>query len=113
MFRTIVILSTAAMIAAPAVAETYVAKPATAPTEAKIAGREMRWMCGDGTCRGTTDQSRPIVLCQDLAKRTGPMESFVVNGGAFSADELAKCNAAAKHAAKRGAKTDSQLASAN
>jgi hypothetical protein len=38
----------------------------------------------------------PAVLCQSLAKRAGKVDSFLVDGRAFGADELARCNAAAK-----------------
>ena len=32
------------------------------------------------------------MLCQNLAKKAGRIESFVVNGRAFAAAELDKCN---------------------
>jgi hypothetical protein len=38
------------------------------------------------------------VLCQSLVKRTGAVESFMVDGRAFDAAELRRCNAAAKAA---------------
>ncbi|NUR10227.1 MAG: hypothetical protein HOQ20_00040 [Bradyrhizobium sp.] len=37
-----------------------------------------------------------MVLCQSLAKRAGKIDSFLVDGRAFTAAELDKCNTAAK-----------------
>jgi hypothetical protein len=37
-----------------------------------------------------------LVLCESLAGRAGKVDSFLADGRAFSADELAKCNAFAK-----------------
>ena len=36
------------------------------------------------------------MLCQSLTKRAGKVESFIVDGRAFTAAELDKCNASAK-----------------
>ena len=86
----------AAVLAAPAVAGTYSAKPAAAPSTAKIIGKDISWNCTADGCRGSTEASRPLVLCQDLAKRAGRIESFVADGKALSDEQLAKCNTAAK-----------------
>jgi hypothetical protein len=45
------------------------------------------------------------VICQSLAKRTGRIESFIVDGRAFTSAELDRCNASAK-----GQKTSSLAA---
>ena len=82
-------------IAAPASAATYVGKPAQPVAEAKFVGRDIVWNLANGNYRGKTDQSRPLVLCQSLAKRAGRLESFTVDGQAIGETELAKCNAAA------------------
>ncbi len=39
------------------------------------------------------------MLCQSLAKRAGTVDSFLVDGRAFAAAELERCNASAKAAA--------------
>jgi hypothetical protein len=85
-----------ALIAAPASAGSYSAKPAAAPTQARIIARDIAWTCNAEACRGSTEESRPQILCQGLAKRAGRLHSFVVNGRAFSDAELAQCNTAAK-----------------
>lgn len=95
MFRTVMMVSAAVLFAAPAAAATYSAKPA-APTSEKFIARDITWNCGPAACQGATAESRPAVLCQSLAKRAGRIESFVVDGRAFSAAELDKCNTAAK-----------------
>ena len=40
-----------------------------------------------------------MALCQGLAKKTGRVESFLVNGRAFEAAQLDKCNVAARSVA--------------
>lgn len=86
---------TAALFAAPAMSATYTAKP-VAPTEGKIVVRDINWACGPTSCTGFTEASRPVVLCQDLAKRAGAIGSFAVNGRELGAEDLAKCNKSAK-----------------
>jgi hypothetical protein len=41
------------------------------------------------------------VLCQSLAKRAGRIETFLVDGRAFSEVDLQRCNSAAKANATR------------
>jgi len=100
------VLIAAALIASPAAAGTYSAKPATAPDSAKIIARDMSWTCAGGTCLGKTEESRPLVLCQGLAKRAGRLDSFVADGRAFGPTELAKCNGASKDGAATLAKAN-------
>ena len=77
-------------------AATYSAKPLAARAAKRIVARDISWNCGPDACHGATDDSRPLVLCQGLAKRAGRLESFVVDGRAFAAAELDKCNSAAR-----------------
>ena len=95
MLRLLFALSATALIAAPAAAATYSAKPATPLTERFVA-RDITWACGPDACQGSTLESRPVVLCQSLAKRAGRIDSFLVDGRAIADAELAKCNSAAK-----------------
>ena len=95
MLRSLLIFSMAAAVAVPATASRYSAK-LSAPTTGRIVARDINWACGVGACLGATDESRPAVLCQALAKRAGKLESFAVDGRTFSSAELDKCNAAAK-----------------
>jgi hypothetical protein len=95
MLRRLIILSIAASAAVPAVAASYNAK-LTAQTTGRIVAREINWACGAGACQGATAESRPAVLCEALAKRAGKLDSFAVDGRAFSSAQLDKCNTAAK-----------------
>lgn len=106
---TTLILAAASLIASPALATTYSAKPATAQSSARIIASDISWACGADACRASTQESRPAILCQGLAKRAGRLDSFVANGRAFDAAELAKCNASAK----RGAASGGAVANAN
>ena len=96
MNRVAAFIAAASILAAPAVAATYTAKPVAVPTAAKIIGKDISWARDGDTYRGTTEASRPLILCQDLAKRAGRLESFAANGAALPADQLDKCNSAAK-----------------
>ena len=94
MVRVAVAIS-ALIAAVPAAATTYSAKLAV-PASGRIIARDIVWNCGPDACQGATDESRPLVLCQSLAKRGGRVESFVVDGRAVSRAELDRCNASAK-----------------
>ncbi len=83
-------------LAAPALAGTYTANPAIQPTEARIITRDVAWNLTGGVYTGRTEESRPMVLCQGLAKKAGKLDSFAVNGRAFADADLAKCNSYAK-----------------
>jgi hypothetical protein len=99
MIRSAILLSAMLVAAGPAGAATYSATLAT-PTNARVIAPDISWRCGAAACQGSTEESRPIVLCESLARRAGRVESFVVDGRAFTADELQRCNAAVK--AKHG-----------
>jgi len=106
MIRVAAFIAAATFAVAPALAGTYAARPVTAPEAAKIIGKDISWACSAGTCRGSTEASRPLLLCQDLAKRAGRLESFVADGRDISADELARCNSAARDSGASLAKAD-------
>jgi hypothetical protein len=82
-------------LASPAAAASYTATLAVPATE-RIIARDITWQCGADACQGSTLESRPLVLCESLAGRAGKVDSFLADGRAFSAAELAKCNAFAK-----------------
>jgi hypothetical protein len=94
MSRAFVLLAAIAL-AAPASAATYAGKPAAQVSEAKFIARDIVWNNVGGSYQGKTDESRPLVLCQSLAKKAGKLESFTVNGQAFADADLAKCNSVA------------------
>ncbi|MGI8706374.1 MAG: CC_3452 family protein [Sphingomicrobium sp.] len=96
MFRKLLVLTGVALAAAPATAGTYSAKPAAPVSENRIIERNIVWACGPAACVGSTENSRPLVLCQGLAKKAGRIESFIVNGRAIAKAELDRCNAFAR-----------------
>mgnify|MGYP003580448654 CR=1 FL=1 len=98
--RRLPFLLAALALAAPASAATYAGKPAAAGRESRLVARDIVWTLSGNSYRGQTETSRPIVLCQSLAKRAGRLESFTVNGTAFAEADLAKSNAAAPAAAQ-------------
>ena len=95
MRRFVLSLALLAAFSAPAGAASYSAKLA-APASGRIVARDINWACAGDTCQGSTAESRPAVLCQALAKRGGKVESFFVDGRAFSDAELTSCNASLK-----------------
>lgn len=104
MHRSAVILPLLAMISAPAVGSTYSARLA-APASGHIVARDINWACAGASCEGATQESRPAVLCEALAKRAGHVDSFLVDGRPFSASELEKCNTGVKAGAASSAAT--------
>ena len=95
MIRISIALAAASLAAVPAAAATYSAKPLN-PPEQRVIARDIVWKCGPAACLVASEASRPAVICQSLAKRAGPLESFVVDGRAFGPAELDRCNAYAR-----------------
>jgi hypothetical protein len=95
MIRSASFLIGLAIAAVPAAASTYSATLG-APTSARFIARDIVWSCGAAACQGASAESRPIVLCQSLAKHAGRIDNFLVDGRAFTPAELERCNASAK-----------------
>jgi hypothetical protein len=95
MLRSTLALSVLALVASPAVAASYSATPQV-PVSGRFIARDIVWNCGPAACQGSTDESRPVVLCESLAKQTGRIDAFLVDGRAFTSAELQQCNASAK-----------------
>jgi hypothetical protein len=95
MLRSILALSAIALSAAPAAAASYSATPG-APASGRFVTRDIVWNCGPAACQGATDESRPLVLCQSLAKKVGRIDNFLADGRALAATDLGRCNAVAK-----------------
>ena len=98
MYRPLFALAAFALAASPAAAATYSAKTAAHAPSDRIAARDILWTCASGACTGATVNSRPVVLCQGLAKEAGRIESFLVDGREISAADLQRCNASAHQA---------------
>ena len=97
MHRPLMAIAAAALAATPSLAATYSAK-LIVPSTKRIIAPDITWNCGPAACQGATEDSRPAVLCQSLAKRAGRVESFIVDGQAFGPAALDRCNTAARGA---------------
>lgn len=99
MRRSLLALSALALglTSAPGLAASYSASLET-PATARFIDKDISWACGGATCTGATSESRPLVLCQGLAKHAGRIGRFAVNGRALDAAQLDRCNASAKGA---------------
>jgi hypothetical protein len=95
MIRRAALFCALIVAAEPAFPATYSATLAV-PVAARFIARDITWACGAQACSGATDESRPLVICQSLAKRAGRIEAFLVDGRALGAPELERCNASAK-----------------
>ena len=95
MLRSTLAFGALALTATSAAASSYSASP-TVPASGRFITRDIVWNCGPAACQGATDESRPLVLCQSLAKHAGRLDSFIADGRALSAAELDRCNAVAK-----------------
>ena len=100
MIRSMSLLLGLTVAIAPAAASTYSAT-LSAPVSGRFIARDITWNCGPAACQGATDESRPLVLCQSLAKRAGRVERFLVDGRSLAAGELDRCNASAKAEAQQ------------
>ena len=105
MLRPLFALAAVSLAASPAVAATYSAKTAAPAPAERIAVRDILWSCTSDSCTGSTANSRPVVLCESLAKKAGRIDSFLVDGRELPAAELDRCNASARE-------TNSALANA-
>jgi hypothetical protein len=95
MHRSVSLLLGLAIASAPAAAANYSATLA-APASGRFIARDITWNCGAAACQGATGESRPVVLCQSLAKKVGRIEAFLVDGRSFTPAELERCNASAR-----------------
>ena len=95
MLRPALALSAFAMASAPAAAASYSAT-LSQPTTNRFIARDIVWNCAAEACQGATENSRPLVLCQSLAKKAGRVDRFLIDGRALPASDLDRCNASAK-----------------
>lgn len=89
------IILASGLACAPADAASYSATLAT-PMNGQVIASDISWHCGTAACQGSTEESRPLVLCESLARRAGLVENFLVDGRSFTPAELARCNASVK-----------------
>jgi hypothetical protein len=95
-FKTLVLAM--AMMAAPgmgtgqAAEGGYAATLATAAPGDRLVAHGLLWRCDGARCAAPTGNSRPLIVCQALAKAAGPVTSFANGAKALDAGQLARCN---------------------
>lgn len=57
---------------------------------------ETLWACADTGCTTARATSRPSIVCEQVAKKLGRLDSFAANATAFDTAALSACNAKAK-----------------
>jgi len=78
-----------AQAAAPAYYTATLDQPAP---KARVVAGGVAWSCEGTRCVGARGTSRPLRMCRELFRKTGPLAAFVANGRPLSEDQLAKCN---------------------
>ena len=66
------------------------------PTAERMVAHEIAWRCAGANCFAGRSDSRPLTDCMALARQTGALKSFAVEGTPLPPDQLDKCNAAAR-----------------
>lgn len=64
--------------------------PLAAPRQEILDGS--LWKCAGDSCTTREAGSRPVLICQRVAKKFGPVASFATPTGELSEQELARCN---------------------
>jgi hypothetical protein len=100
--RTFILAAAIAALALPAFADsTWTAKPAAPTSETTFVAAEVIWACDKSACQSTSDTSNAdyYAACRLVARRVGALTAFTA-AKPFTADQLAKCNAAAPKTTK-------------
>lgn len=50
------------------------------------------WQCEGANCVAAKSNSRPVVVCQRVARELGQVAGFTAKGKALDAEDLARCN---------------------
>lgn len=85
--------------ATPAIAQAngyYSATLAQPLAKANLVTRNTIWKCNGTTCVAPKSGARPQIMCELMAREAGALQAFTVEGNAFDAAALEKCNARAR-----------------
>jgi hypothetical protein len=66
--------------------------PLAAPRQEIISG--ILWKCAGGHCTAPAEGSRPLLVCQRLARTFGQVVRFSTPAGELSREDLSRCNGA-------------------
>lgn len=72
----------------------YRAELASPAPKSKFVARGIVWSCEGTNCIGARGTSRPLLMCAGLAREAGEVKSFIADGKALEAEDLARCNGA-------------------
>jgi hypothetical protein len=72
--------------------EAALTTPLAAPRQEIVSG--VLWKCTAERCGAAADGSRPVMVCQRVAKAFGRVARFTTPTGALSAEEISRCNGA-------------------
>lgn len=97
--RLFLTASTLLLAATPAMAQAngyYSATLAQPAAKSSLVTRNTIWKCDGATCVAAKNGARPQIMCELVAREAGALQAFVVEGNAFDAAALEKCNARAR-----------------
>ncbi len=66
------------------------AAPIAAPRQDILGGT--LWKCAGERCTAPADGSRPLLVCQRVARAFGPLARFTAPTGELSSADLSRCN---------------------
>jgi hypothetical protein len=70
-----------------------------APAQAdRLVAHGLLWRCTGDQCSAPSGNSRPLIVCQALARTAGPVTRFGSGEALLDAEQLARCNGATKAA---------------
>ena len=70
----------------------YTAELATPAAERTNIIGGVAWQCQDTTCVAAKGTSRPVVMCQRVARELGDVTGFTAEDETLPAEDLARCN---------------------
>ena len=70
----------------------YTAELATPATERTSIIGGVAWQCQGTACVAAKSNSRPVVVCQRVARELGEVTAFTAKGKALAEKDLARCN---------------------
>ncbi|NMW32335.1 hypothetical protein HKD42_09710 [Altererythrobacter sp. RZ02] len=70
----------------------YTVELAQPASESRMIVRGTVFRCEGTSCVAGKGTSRPVVMCQRLAREVGTITKFTSKGNELAADKLAKCN---------------------
>jgi hypothetical protein len=66
------------------------ATPLPAPRQEIVEG--ILWKCAGERCAAPSEGSRPVLVCQRVARTFGTIARFTTPNGNLSSEELSRCN---------------------